>query len=276
MEYGRGKTLSTTLERCRLGGDDVAFLWSLFLTVLGYCRCRDCPIKVGLFIVSDRRKDRHCSQTQSHEIFRGSAVTLQKNSISCSFVASTMAKAKKRRKEEVEETDQNENAGNIETTSEKKPKKKSRKSELDDEVKPKKQKKSSTSTEEKPSTSKSKSSHVNSVHMDSLQSIFATKDSAEGTFTLFGGDLITDEIPETVPSPPVLAPTLQPSSSQSGERKPLYFFPHFESPERNSISLFPVSEEPFFHARTEYANLFQTILIVVRRRGGFGMRGSMS
>ena len=30
-----------------LGGDDVAFLCSPFLTALGYCRCRDCPIKVG-------------------------------------------------------------------------------------------------------------------------------------------------------------------------------------------------------------------------------------
>jgi hypothetical protein len=166
-----------------------------------------------------------------------------------------MAKAKKRRKEEVEETDQNANVGDVETASDKKPKKKSRKSELDDEVKPKKKKsktKSSTSTEEKPSTSKS--SHINGVHMDSLQSIFATKDSAEGTFTLFGGDLITEEILETVPSPPVLIPTLQPTSSQSGERKPSYFFPHFESPERNALSLFPVSEEPFYHARTEYTN----------------------
>jgi hypothetical protein len=188
-----------------------------------------------------------------------------------------MAKAKKRRKEEVEETDQNENAGRIETPSDKKPKKKSRKSELDDEVNPKKKKsktKSSASTEEKPSTSKS--SHVNGVHMDSLQSIFATKDSAEGTFTLFGGDLIKDEIPEAVPSPPPLVPTLQPTSSQSVERKPSYFFPHFESPERNALSLFPASEEPFFHARTEYANFFQTVLIVVRRRGGFGMKGSMN
>jgi hypothetical protein len=167
-----------------------------------------------------------------------------------------MAKAKKRRKEEVEETDQTGNSGNTETTSDKKPKKKSKKSELDDEMKPKKEKsKKKSSTAKRPSTSKL--TNLNNVHVDSLQSIFATKDSTEGTFTLFGGDLIMDDIPETAPPPSVFVLPLQPAASQPGERKIVYFFPHFESPERNALSLFPVSDEPFFHERTEYAIFYK-------------------
>jgi len=166
-----------------------------------------------------------------------------------------MAKAKKRRKEEVEETDQTGNSGNTETTSDKKPKKKSKKSELDDEMKPKKEKSKKSSTAKRPSTSKL--TNLNNVHVDSLQSIFATKDSTEGTFTLFGGDLIMDDIPETAPPPSVFVLPLQPAASQPGERKIVYFFPHFESPERNALSLFPVSDEPFFHERTEYAIFYK-------------------
>jgi len=166
-----------------------------------------------------------------------------------------MAKAKKRRKEEVEETDQTGNSGNTETTSDKKPKKKSKKSELDDEMKPKKEKSKKSSTAKRPSTSKL--TNLNNVHVDSLQSIFATKDSTEGTFTLFGGDLIMDDIPETAPPPSVFVLPLQPAASQPGERKIVYFFPHFKSPERNALSLFPVSDEPFFHERTEYAIFYK-------------------
>src|SRR5271155_709195 len=46
-EYAREKTLSMTSEGCRGGGRMLAFYVVLFLPVLGYCRCRDCPIKVG-------------------------------------------------------------------------------------------------------------------------------------------------------------------------------------------------------------------------------------
>lgn len=168
--------------------------------------------------------------------------------------ASTMAKAKKRRKEEAEEIEEDDYAGDTTGTSNQKARKKSRKSEVDDGMNPKKEKsKKKSSKSSADVTADSKPSYSNGVHMDSLQSIFATKDSAEGMFTFFGGDPIEEEVaPGTVH--PLSAPlsTAQPSSSQPSERKTKYFFPHFDSPEKNALSLFPVSEEPFFHQRTEY------------------------
>lgn len=165
-----------------------------------------------------------------------------------------MAKVRKRPKEEVGEIEEDDYAGNIEGTSNKKAKKKSRKSEVDDGMNPKKEKsKKKSSKSSADITADSKPSYSNGVHMDSLQSIFATKDSAEGTFTLFGGDPVEEEVaPETVHPLSVHVSTAQPSPSQPNERKTKYFFPHFDSPEKNALSLFPVSEEPFFHQRTEY------------------------
>jgi hypothetical protein len=87
------------------------------------------------------------------------------------------------------------------------------------------------------------------VQLDSLQSIFAPTDKKDGVFTLFGGDPVADPVPasEVKRSQP------QPIVSQPQQpQKTLYFFPHYDSPEKNALSLFPVSTEPFFHRRTEY------------------------
>ena len=190
-------------------------------------------------------------------VLRSQEIFLRKPLILISTLgAPRMVKAKKRREEKVQEVDQIGNVENNEIKREGKARKRSKKSELDREAKPemkKSRQKKSIMTEEKPSATKF--SRANAVHIDSLQSIFATKDFPEGTFTLFGGDTITAEITETVSPPLDPVPSWQPPPSQSGERKPLYFFPHFESPERNALSLFPVSDEPFFHHRTEYANI---------------------
>ena len=169
-----------------------------------------------------------------------------------------MRKAQTRRKEEAHEDDQNGHADDTKRKGEEKSGKKLSKSHSNDAVKSKKEKtkkaKSSTlSMEEKPP--KSKSSNVNGIQMDSLQSIFSIKDSSEGTFTLFGGEPITESLPEPPPLQRGPASALQSAVAQHGERKILYFFPHFEDPEKNTLSLFPVSDEPFFHNRTEFTYL---------------------
>lgn len=188
-----------------------------------------------------------------------------------------MTKAKKRRKEQEDEIEEETNEQITETMNNKKSKKKSDQSELNDATKRKKKSKEISFKRSTEITADSKPSHANGVHMASLQSIFATKDSAEGTFTLFGGEPIeNEETPETVQSQSVPVSTSQPSSSHPGEQKTKYFFPHFDFPERNHLSLFHLSDEPFFHQRTEYACSFGRKVIVGRRRGGFGTRGGMS
>jgi hypothetical protein len=88
-----------------------------------------------------------------------------------------------------------------------------------------------------------------SVQLDSLQSIFAPTNKKDRVFTLFGGDPVADPVPASKvkhSQPQPLVP--QPQQPQ----KTLYFFPHYDLPEKNALSLLPVSTEPFFHKRTEY------------------------
>lgn len=125
--------------------------------------------------------------------------------------------------------------------------KKGRKKGTEDGVDGKKKKKSTKVREE---FDPSKSISSKGVHLDSLQSIFANKDEADGAFTLFGGDPLSEPSSpnEVIPSstPPRTIQTIQQT-----HREPLYFFPHYDSPQKNAQSLFPVSSEPFYHNRTE-------------------------
>jgi hypothetical protein len=98
-------------------------------------------------------------------------------------------------------------------------------------------------------TEESKSALSTSVRIDSLQSIFANKDEADGAFTLFGGDALIETSPEEVVSSSIAPRTIE--TTQQTDREPLYFFPHYDSPQKNAQSLFPVSNEPFYHNRTE-------------------------
>jgi hypothetical protein len=100
------------------------------------------------------------------------------------------------------------------------------------------------------------------VHIDSLQSIFAAKSEADSTFTLFGDEPPSNAIsPAVVPTSSIQTPTvLLPPSSQQ-QKKVLYFFPHYDFPEKNAQSLFPVSDEPFFYNRTEYGLCARSSLI---------------
>jgi hypothetical protein len=111
-----------------------------------------------------------------------------------------------------------------------------------------------------------------SVQLDTLQSIFATKDDEAGAFTLFGNDLITQSTREhvIVEKPVAPIPTAQPnyiSLAPSAVR----LFPHFDSPEKNSHSLFPLPEEPFFYNRTEYPH-FPATLIRATKNAASGPR----
>lgn len=101
-------------------------------------------------------------------------------------------------------------------------------------------------------TSKSASSSAErrNVQLDSLQSIFATSDKADGQFTLFGGGAVADEIIEIGESPPL--PIVSQPAPVQPMGKVLYFFPHFDDPLKNANSLFAEPEEPFFHNRSEY------------------------
>jgi hypothetical protein len=102
------------------------------------------------------------------------------------------------------------------------------------------------------STEQDLSPPVKTVHLDSLQSIFETKNQEDGAFTLFGGEPVPEIYPE--PLPPVQhrpLPELSASFIET-QQKASYFFPHYESPEKNALSLFPESEEPFYHNRSEY------------------------
>jgi hypothetical protein len=103
------------------------------------------------------------------------------------------------------------------------------------------------------STEQDLSPPVKTVHLDSLQSIFETKSQEDGAFTLFGGEPVPEIYPE--PLPPVQPRHLpEPSASSiDTQRKASYFFPHYESPEKNALSLFPELEESFYYNRSEYA-----------------------
>jgi hypothetical protein len=162
-----------------------------------------------------------------------------------------MAKEKRRRKEESRDFGGQQKGLSTENPTDKKLKKSFKKSESDCPAKPKKKSKASKRPTIEDSTPKPARS--NGVRLESLQSIFATKDTSDRTFTLFGGDPVLPDTIESLPSAPILVPSLQPpSSSLPTDRKTLYFFPHYESPEKNALSLFPVSEEPFYYQRTEY------------------------
>jgi hypothetical protein len=91
-----------------------------------------------------------------------------------------------------------------------------------------------------------------SVHLDSLQSIFETKTQQDTAFTLFGGDTVSEALPE---APSHIQPQRFPVPTESVkvQQKTLYFFPHYESREKNAQSLLPELEEPFYYDRTEYA-----------------------
>jgi len=110
-------------------------------------------------------------------------------------------------------------------------------------------KKEDSKTKNTASKKDSKQSKTTSqVQLDSLQSIFATKALQEETFTLFGGEAPAVEI--DTPTIPAERPSVK--LVERPAQGAVYFFPHFDDPEKNLRSLFPVSEEPFFHHRTEY------------------------
>jgi hypothetical protein len=91
------------------------------------------------------------------------------------------------------------------------------------------------------------------IHLDSLQSMFATKDEADTTFTLFGGDPVSEpSIQEGLPSAVHHSLPDATSGSEKPEARRLYFFPYFSSPKKSAQSLFPSPTEPFFHHRLEY------------------------
>jgi len=93
------------------------------------------------------------------------------------------------------------------------------------------------------------SAPANSVHLDSLQSIFSTRNNEDRAFTLFGGD--APEEPEE-PNLPVVV-IEEPVTSLPAPTQPskMYFFPHFERPDMNKLSLFGGDVEPFHYSRTE-------------------------
>jgi hypothetical protein len=100
---------------------------------------------------------------------------------------------------------------------------------------------------------KAKKEKKSSVQVNSLQSIFASSTKEDATFTLFGDEAPSEPIQPTLSSLPIeVTVTEIPSAS---ERKPQYFFPHFDSPEKNMRSLFSISDEAFFHNRTEWASI---------------------
>jgi hypothetical protein len=108
-------------------------------------------------------------------------------------------------------------------------------------------------------SSTSPAPQAESVHLDSLQSIFAPKSASDAIFTLFGGDPVEEPLPYQVAQQQVAQQSVaqqsvayQPKTQpQQPQRASLYFFPHYDSPEKNALSLFPEPKEPFFHNRTE-------------------------
>src|SRR5437016_9229630 len=127
---------------------------------------------------------------------------------------------KKRRKDKDDDVNKDVMIGSDSKTSRKKKKKQDTVHGVDG----KRKKKSSKAQRE--AEFQLKSIPSNDVHLDSLQSIFANKDEADGVFTLFGGDPLLEPTPEgQLPITPP-APIVQ--TTQQTESKPIYFFPHYD------------------------------------------------
>jgi hypothetical protein len=135
---------------------------------------------------------------------------------------------------------------------EKRPLKKGKSVELNNgnEVPAKKSKKQGKSKLENREPHK-ESAPTNSVQLDSLQSIFSTRNNEDRVFTLFGGD--AREEPEESNQPVVVIeePVTRPSLPAPTQPSKMYFFPHFERPDMNKLSLFGGDDEPFHYSRTE-------------------------
>jgi hypothetical protein len=93
-----------------------------------------------------------------------------------------------------------------------------------------------------------------SVHLGSLQSIFASKDDEEEErqFSLFGSEPVSKRAVEPTQTDSTLISQRQGIEPPQPGAKRLYFFPHYDDPRKNAESLFPMSDEPFYHNRTEY------------------------
>lgn len=164
------------------------------------------------------------------------------------FQLCLMGKGEKRRKVKDEKTTKSDG---VATEVRNSPETKSSKRKLVDETELKMQrKKKKSSSHDAAGTSKSMSKSTSKeVQLDSLQSIFSTKAETDRTFTLFGGEPPTEGSPESLR--PSTVQTLITTIPEQSQKKTLYFFPHYDYPEKNALSLFPVSDEPFFHNRTE-------------------------
>lgn len=160
-----------------------------------------------------------------------------------------MKTEKKRRKKENTEDNNLLDEQHAEETLEEQPKIKSKKKGEQKNEKdntPKKKKRKSEKSIESVVQSQSAS-----VHLDSLQSIFASKDEEDNQFTLFGSEPVSQPTVEV--STPTLPLSVTPAIEiAQGERQPRYFFPHYDSPEKNVKSLFAGPDEPFFYDRTEF------------------------
>lgn len=169
-----------------------------------------------------------------------------------------MAKERKRRKKDFEEghADQAEPTEAMEAIDETPRKRvKKRKSEVNDPPKKESKKSKQFSNNhhegEPPKATTSKVAPLSSIQFSSLQSIFATKDADEPTFTLFGANSPTrSPSPAAVPVPSIPLPQHLPSTQVPKDVK--LFFPHYENPDLNAQSQFAESDEPFFHDQTMY------------------------
>ena len=178
-----------------------------------------------------------------------------------------MAKEKKKRKDRVDENnvDDEENSERGVEIPEDKPRKNKAKGKDSEDDTPRKKKR--RKSEKLQGVVQSQSA---SVHFDSLQSIFASKDEEEGQFTLFGSDPVI-QTPTITRLPVVVPSSVQQviDVPQSGTQT-LYFFPTYDNPKKNAQSLFATSDEPFFYNRTEYVT-FLNLLMAGRRNDGYGM-----
>ena len=164
-----------------------------------------------------------------------------------------MSKSKKQRQSELSPNTEDAVRDNETAQSNlKSPKDRSKAHRADAKVKKKKKEKKSKFSDNS-LVSPSEAASSRGVHLDSLQSIFADKDERDGAFTLFGGEPVSNASPERLPVLSVSATLPQVISPQQTEQRVLYFFPHYDSPEKNARSLFPLTDEPFFHNRTELA-----------------------
>ena len=93
------------------------------------------------------------------------------------------------------------------------------------------------------------------IHLDALRSIFSTKDETDETFTLFGGEPLSQQ---TRGGQSTSSQGFETTLPEDNHRVPLFFFPHYDSWKKNAQSLFPKSNEPFYYNRTPY-----TLLLLV-------------